>query len=56
MLDGGPGGARGAPPAIDQVNVNVWAVRRCVAVDEDAVVSARSVFRGLGRLVRSGRP
>ena len=43
-LDGGPGGARGAPPAIDHMTMNDWAALHRVVVDEDAdeVVSARS--------------
>jgi len=35
-LDGGPGGARGAPPAINQMTVGVDAVRHRFVVDEDA--------------------
>jgi hypothetical protein len=34
-LDGGPGGATGAPPAIDQVIVDNDTVRHRVGVDED---------------------
>jgi len=42
-LDGGPGGTKGAPPAIDQVIDNNDTPRHRVGVDEDAgeVVPAR---------------
>lgn len=42
-LDGGPGGTKGAPPAIDQVIDNNDTARHRVGVDEDAgeVVLAR---------------
>ncbi|MHB1516699.1 MAG: hypothetical protein ACYCVN_09845 [Acidimicrobiales bacterium] len=44
-LDGGPGGAKGAPPAIDQVIDNNDTAQHRVGVDEDAgeVVPARLV-------------
>ena len=44
-LDGGPCGATGAPPAIDQVIVDNDGEQHSVGVDEDAgeVVPARSV-------------
>jgi hypothetical protein len=57
VLDGGSGGARSAPPAIDQGIVDNDAVQYRVGVDNDAgaVVLVRSVPMS-GTTVRSGRP
>ena len=55
VLDGGPGGASGAPPAIDQGIVDTVAARHRVAVDEGAVLLDRSVPRS-ETPVRTGRP
>ena len=56
VLDGGPGGAGGTPPAIDQRIVDNDAARQSVAVDEDAgalfLAWSDSVS---GTTVRSGR-
>ena|GEM_PF-3376998 len=43
-LDGGPSGATGAPPAIDQVIIDNDTVRHRVGVDEDG---GEAVLAGL---------
>jgi len=56
-LDGGPGGARSAPPAIDQGIVENDSVGQCVAVDEDA--GAAVLVRAIAiptSTVPAGRP
>ena len=56
MFDGGPGGARGAPPAIDQVTAEVKAPGGHIVVDKDVdeVVSARPVPTVWNHMVPSG--